>query len=97
MKFRTFLPPEPFARSPLLVLLPIRGKVGRLESLASSLYGRYEHVLRLSREVDTGVEQETIKRWSAEESMLRLVLEWLQFEPNNLLEAIADESIDEEV
>lgn len=92
MKFTKFAPPEPFARSPLLVLLPIRGKVGRLESLTSSLYARYENIVQVKRAVEDGDDPKVGARIAAEESMLRIVLEWLQVEPDKVAEISLSES-----
>jgi len=73
-------PPDAFSQSPLLALLPVRGRIGRLEALTSSLYARYEKVAALRSEVGTG-DREAVRRLAAEESMLKQVLEWLAVKP----------------
>lgn len=67
-------PPEPFALSPLLALLPEVGDVGRLESLTPSLYARQEKVEAAKAE---SPEKESERRYASEAAMLRQILEWL--------------------
>lgn len=67
-------PPEPFALSPLLALLPEVGDVGRLESLTPSLYARQEKVEAAKAE---STEKESERRYASEAAMLRQILEWL--------------------
>jgi hypothetical protein len=67
-------PPEPFALSPLLALLPDVGDVGRLESLTPSLYARQEKVEASRAESN---DKELERRYAAEGAMLRQILEWL--------------------
>lgn len=76
--------PEPFSLLPLLTLLPVQGKVGRLESLTASLFARYEKVVAQQREKPEGKEpldREMQRRFSAEEAMLKQVLDWLAVRP----------------
>ncbi len=65
---------------PLLALLPSYGKLSRLEALTSSLFARYENVVALQRG-SSEIERDLSRRLSAEESMLRQVLDWLQVKP----------------
>lgn len=81
MKRPLFSNPEEFSLSPLLALLPVRGKVGRLEALTSSLFARYEKVASQLKEPETENSPELKKRFSSEEAMLRQVLEWLEVSP----------------
>lgn len=71
-------PPEDFAISPLLVLLPSRGNPGNLAGLTSSLYARYEKVAALHRDLGESQDKQAAKRILAEEAMLKQVLEWLE-------------------
>ncbi len=74
--------PDPFSLSPLVALLPVRGDVGRLEALTSSLFARYEKVSSIQREMQENVESpEVLRRTSAEAAMLRQVLDWLAVTP----------------
>ena len=76
--------PDPFSMSPLLALLPVRGDVGRLEALTSSLFARYEKVSALQREMQEHPEtQEAARRTAAEAAMLRHVLDWLAVKPGD--------------
>ena len=72
-------PPDPFSLSPMLALLPQRGKLTRLESLVSSLFARHENVERLRGEVS---EKELERRYTAESAMLRQILDWLAVNPS---------------
>ena len=72
-----YSPPDAFSLSPLLSLLPVRGRVGGLAALTSSLYARYEKVQRLHREVGTDADRAAYRRYAAEEAMLKQVLDWL--------------------
>jgi hypothetical protein len=71
-------PPDPFSLSPLLALIPQKGKLSRLESLVSSLFARYEKVEALRVEV---ADQDTKRRHAAESAMLRQILDWLAVKP----------------
>lgn len=80
MKNTTYLPPEEFATSPLLALLPASGRIAELEAIKASLYARYEKVTAIKRnltENTTGEPSGVPSRVRAEEDMLRHVLEWL--------------------
>ncbi|MFM1846724.1 MAG: hypothetical protein RL417_198 [Pseudomonadota bacterium] len=81
MKRSLYAPPEPFSIAPLLALLPVRGKIGHLESLTSSLFARFEKVVAMRRELGDEVEREVVKRLAAEEAMLKQVLDWLAVNP----------------
>lgn len=81
MKRSIFSPPDSFSIAPLLALLPVRGKIGKLEALTSSLFARYEKVSVARRELGADVERETGKRLAAEEAMLKQVLDWLAVNP----------------
>jgi hypothetical protein len=69
--------------APLLMLLPVRGKIGKLESLTSSLFARYEKVAALRRDMGDEVEPDVARRLGAEEAMLKQVLDWLAVNPEN--------------
>jgi hypothetical protein len=71
-------PPDLFSLSPLLALIPQKGKLSRLESLVSSLFARYEKVEALRAEA-TGTDVE--RRYAAESAMLRQILDWLAVKP----------------
>jgi hypothetical protein len=71
-------PPDPFSLSPLLALIPQKGKLTRLESLVSSLFARYEKVEALRVEA---TEPDTERRYAAESAMLRQILDWLAVKP----------------
>lgn len=73
--------PEPFSLSPLLALLPVRGQVGKLETLTSSLFARFEKVSALQRELDEQQSPGVGRRSAAEAAMLRHVLDWLAVKP----------------
>lgn len=81
MKKSLIAPPESFSIAPLLALLPVRGKIGRLESFTSSLFARHEKVSALRSSLGHDVERETVKRLDAEEAMLKQVLDWLAVKP----------------
>lgn len=81
MKKSILTPPDDFSLSPLLSLLPVKGKVGRLEALTSSLFARYEKVMADLRENDSEKEGTKHRRLSAEGEMLKQVLEWLEVKP----------------
>jgi hypothetical protein len=68
-------PPDPFSLSPLLALLPERGKLSRLEALASSLFARHEKVETLRAE---STQKDLERRYAAEAAMLRQILDWLE-------------------
>lgn len=75
--------PEPFALAPLLALLPVEGKLGKLESLTSSLYARYEKSQSVLRELGRGTNSAERQRYAAEEAMLKQVLDWLALTPED--------------
>jgi len=81
MKKSLISPPDSFSIAPLLALLPVRGKIGKLESLTSSLFARFEKVSALRGNLGTDVERELVKRLDAEEAMLKQVLDWLAVNP----------------
>lgn len=81
MKKSLFAPPDPFSLAPLLMLLPVRGDIAKLEALTSSLFARYEKVVALRRDMGEDVEREVARRLGAEEAMLRQVLDWLAVNP----------------
>ena len=75
---RTFLSPaDPFSALPLLSVLPVRGDAARLAVLSSSLYARYEKVQRQLRDTDRSA-RDADRRLTAEEGMLKQVLEWVR-------------------
>lgn len=71
-------PLDPFSLSPLLSLLPSCGSISRLEPLVPSLFARHEKVLSLR---DQNESKELERRLSAEEAMLRQILDWLAVKP----------------
>lgn len=77
MKRALFSPPDSFALSPLLAILPSVGSVGRLEPLTASLFARYEKVTALKKDLAGGRDTNNLNRLSAEEAMVKTVLEWL--------------------
>jgi hypothetical protein len=82
MKKSICSPPDPFSLAPLLALLPVKGQVGKLEALTSSLYARFEKVQGLQRELEGANEPiEGTRRAAAEAAMLRQVLDWLAVKP----------------
>jgi hypothetical protein len=81
MRRSLFSAPDSFSLLPLLALLPVAGKVGKLEALTSSVYARYENVVLMQRELQGTDEEEALKRFAAEEAMLRQVLDWLAVKP----------------
>jgi len=83
MRKSLYAPPEPFSLAPLLMLLPVRGKIGKLESLTSSLFARYEKVAALRRDMGSEIEPDVARRLGAEEAMLKQVLDWLAVNPEN--------------
>lgn len=78
-------PPDPFGLSPLVLLLPVVGRVGGLMPLTSSLFARFEKVRALKVELGTNPEGEAgragVRRLAAEEAMLKEVLDWLAVKP----------------
>jgi hypothetical protein len=83
MKKPLYSRPEPFSLSPLLALLPALGRVGKLESLTSSFYARYERASHMKREMMAEEKnREAVRRYTAEEAMLRQVLDWLAIKPD---------------
>ncbi len=88
MKKPQFSDPDSFTLFPMVSLLPIMGKIGKLEALTSSFYARYERVKGLKNELSTdsggrpsGSFQSALRRHAAEEAMLRQVLDWLEVQP----------------
>jgi hypothetical protein len=73
--------PESASLSPLLSLVPSRGRVARLDGLTPSLYARYEGVAAMYKEIVASGGREEGKRFANEEAMLRTVLEWLAVRP----------------
>lgn len=86
--------PDGFSISPLLSLLPVHGKVTRLEALTSSLFARYEKVRNQLRDESQESLPRDVERFTAEEAMLRQVLEWLEVTPRE--EDISYQSEEEE-
>ncbi len=70
--------------SPLLNLLPVRGKLSSLEPLTASFYARFERVAGLLKELDNDPNAEARKRLSAEENMLKAILHWLEVKPEGV-------------
>ena len=88
MKRSLYSEPDSFSLLPLVSLLPVLGKISKLESLTSSFYARYEKVKLLQSELNAGEGQnkslrEGVRRYSAEEAMLRQVLDWLEVQPES--------------
>jgi len=81
MKRSIYSPPDPFTLSPMVSLLPVRGKIGKLEGLTSSLYARFEKVSALQSEVGSSTKLGAAKRSNAEAAMLKQVLDWLSLKP----------------
>ena len=81
MKRSLYSAPEAFSLSPLLAILPVRGEIGRLESLTASFYARYEKVSGLLKEAENSLGGEIKKRLSAEQAMLKQILDWLVVKP----------------
>jgi hypothetical protein len=78
-----FAKPDNFSVSPLLILLPRIGSVGRLETLVSPLYARYEKVSQLLSELDDSATSESRKRLVGEQAMLKQVLDWVATRPES--------------
>ena len=78
MKTPLSAPPDDFSLSPLLALLPKKGDAGKLSLLTTSLYARHEKVAALKKEMGESGDKNAAKKISAEEAMLRQVLEWLE-------------------
>lgn len=84
MKSNRLSYPDSFSLSPLLCLLPNKGKVSRLDLYTPSLFARYEGVTAQYREmIASGAAREDAKALAAEEAMLRTVLEWLAVKPTS--------------
>jgi hypothetical protein len=81
MKKSLLSPPDPFGLSPLVLLLPVIGRVGGLSPLTSSLFARFEKVQGLKDELSTEPDRAAFRRLAAEESMLKEVLDWLAVRP----------------
>lgn len=82
MTHRKYSYPDGFSANPLFMLLPVQSSVSKLESLASSLYARYEKVVATQEEVSDEDSPEAAKRLRAERLMLQLVLDWLAIRPD---------------
>jgi hypothetical protein len=82
----SFSRPDNFSVSPLLILLPRIGDAGRLETLVSPLYARYEKVSRLLQELDETASAEARKGLMGEQAMLKQVLDWSANRPESGLE-----------
>lgn len=76
--------PESFSLSPLLSLLPVKGVVGNLEKLTASFYARYEKVHALKKSLGGERQGEAWQRLTAEEGMLKQVLDWLAVSTNEV-------------
>lgn len=76
-----FSTPDYFASNPLLALLPVRGRLGKLEDYSASLYARYEKVTGMIRELSESPDRESARRLYAEQNMLRQILDWLNISP----------------
>ena len=81
MKRALFSTPDPFSTSPFLALLPVRGKISKLEGLTSSLFARFEKVRALEKELAGEETREHARRLTAEREMLEQVLDWLMVKP----------------
>ena len=81
MRKSLYSPPDDFSLSPLLTLLPVEGKVSRLSSLTSSLFARYERVSGMLNDPQIIANTDTKHRYTAEEAMLKQVLDWLEVKP----------------
>ena len=68
-------PADPFTYHPFLMLLPVTGKLAKLEALSSSFYARLEKV-QLAQSQTKG-DPEAVRHIDAELNMLRGVLDWL--------------------
>ncbi len=77
MRKSVYSDPEPFSLSPLLSLLPVRGKVNRLPAFSTSLYARYENVKALLKNGESKTDLASYRKHAAEEAMLRQVLDWV--------------------
>jgi len=81
MKKSLLSPPDPFGLSPLVLLLPVIGRVGGLSPLTSSLFARFERVQGLKEELSAEPDRAAFRRLAVEESMLKEVLDWLAVRP----------------
>ena len=81
MRKSHYSPPDDFSLSPLLTLLPVVGKVSRLSSLTSSLFARYERVSGMLNDPQIIANTDAKHRYTAEEAMLKQVLDWLEVKP----------------
>lgn len=79
MKRKLSIPPDMFAVSPMLALLPVLGQVGELDQLTTFFYARYEKVKTL---IDNTGDNPNQRPLVAELAMLKQVLEWLNVKPN---------------
>lgn len=84
MKRKWTAPPEEFAQSPLLAILPQIGNPGALPELTSSLYARFENVSEILRNLSSE-DMDVRNRLQSEEAMLKRVLEWLDVTPEGEL------------
>ena len=72
---------DTFAQAPLLALLPNRGSAAGLEALSTSLFARYERVGVLKSQLGDDASREALRRVTAEEAMLKQVMDWLKLDP----------------
>jgi len=82
LKKSVYSRPDPFSLSPLLLLLPVKGKISKLEGLTSSLFARYEKVTTLQKDLENDVPEGNYRRTGAEQLMLKQVLDWLSIKPD---------------
>ena len=76
------LSPDLFSFSPMLSILPVLGQVGKLETLTSFFFARYEKVSALRKELELhDPADESLRRSTLELAMLRQVLDWLKVNP----------------
>jgi hypothetical protein len=66
---------DPFAYHPFLMLMPVKAKLAKLETLSNSLYARLEKVQLAKSDLSTN--PETLKSMESELNMLRQVLDWV--------------------
>lgn len=80
MKRPIYSGPDAFSLSPLLAVLPVKGRISALESLSASLFARYEKV----RELESAGSDDALELAQGradERNMLREVLDWLEISP----------------
>lgn len=86
MKRSLYSAVDEFSLSPLLAILPVRGRIGQIESLKSAMFARYERVAAQQQDAQHQADAERIdessrRRLDAEAAMLKQVLEWLALKP----------------